>query len=222
MESDRIETATRSLNEMTSVCDTIILIDNNKFIELEPRLPMAEAFSLADQTMAGLIEGIVESISLPNLVNLNLADFRNIVGKGGLGMVGIGQSAAPAPDRAEEAVRSALGSPLFDADFAEAKGALIHVSGGPSMTVEEAGRVGQVVSDMIGHEARVGWGANVDPSIKDGLKVTIVMTGMRAPRLLSGLESTASALIDIESSFSSREKPLQIDLGLDQIETLED
>jgi len=221
-ESDRIETATRSFNEITRVCDTIILIDNNKFIELEPRLPMAEAFSLADQTMANLIEGIVESISLPNLVNLNLADFRNIVGKGGLGMVGIGQSAAPAPNRAEEAVRSALGSPLFDADFAEAKGALIHVSGGPGMTVEEAGRVGQVVSDMIGHDARVGWGANVDPSIKDGLKVTIVMTGMRAPRLLGGLESTASALIDIESSFSSREKPLQINLGLDQIETLED
>lgn len=220
-ETDRIEMATRALNEMTNVCDTIVLIDNNKFVELAPRLSMADVFSLADQTMANLIEGIVESISLPNLVNLNLADFRSIIGKGGVGIVGVGKSAAPVPNRAEEAVRSALGSPLFDADYAEAKGALIHVSGGPSMTVDEANHVGQIVSNMIGHGAHVSWGANVDPSFEDGLKVTIVMTGMRSPRLLSGVESMASKLYDIESSFSSREKPLRIDLGLDQIENFE-
>ena len=220
MENERVETATRSLKELTSVCDTIVLMDNNKFIGMESGSPAAEAFSLADTAMANLIEGIVESILLPNLVNLNLADFRNIVGKGGLGIVGVGKSGAPSQNRAEEAVRNALGSPLFDADYAEAKGALIHVTGGPSMTVEEARHVEQIVSNMIGHDARVGWGANIDPSIEDGLEVTIVMTGMRSPRLLSGLGNMLSELYDVESSFPSHEKPLQIDLGLDQIETL--
>ena len=219
-ESERLETASRSLKELTSVCDTIVLMDNNKFGDSTLRVPAAEAFSLADSAMVNLIEGIVESISLPNLVNLNLADFRNIVGKGGLGIVGVGKSGAPSQNRAEEAVRNALGSPLFDVDYAEAKGALIHVTGGPSMTVEEAKHVEQIVSNMIGHDARVGWGANIDPSFEDGLEVTIVMTGMRSPRLLSGLGNMLSELYDVESSFPSHEKPLQIDLGLDQIETL--
>lgn len=219
-ESHRTEIATRSLKELTSVCDTIVLIDSNKFIELTPRLPVAEAFSLADKTMANVIEGIVESISMPSLVSLNWADFRNVVGNGGLGTVGVGRSGAPSQNRAEDAVRNALSNPSFDADFAGAKGALIHVAGGPSMTFEEAKHVEQIVSNMMGHDARVGWGANVDPSIEDGLEVTIVMTGVRSPRLLSGLGNMLSELYDVESSFPSHEKPLQIDLGLDQIETI--
>lgn len=219
-ESDRVETASRSLRELTSVCDTIVLMDSNKFMDLAPGLPAAEVFNLADNATVDLIEGIVESVSLPNLVNLDLADFRSIVGKGGLGIVGVGKSGSLSLNRAEEAVHNALGSPLFDADYAEAKGALIHVTGGPSMTVEEAKHVEQIVSNMIGHDARVGWGANIDPGLEDGLEVTIVMTGMRSPRLLSGLGSMLSELYDVESSFPSSEKPLQIDLGLDQIETL--
>lgn len=219
-ESNRIEIAAQSLKELTSVCDTIVLIDINKFIELMPNLPTTEAFSLADKTMANVIEGIVESISMPNLASLDWADFRNIVGMGGLGTVGVGRSGALSQNRAEEAVHNALSSPFFDADFAGAKGALVHVTGGPNMTFEEAKHVEQIVSNMMGHDARVGWGANIDPRIEDNLEVTIVMTGVRSPRLLSGMGNMLSELYDVESSFSSHEKPLQLDLGLDQIETI--
>lgn len=219
-EKSRIGHATRALNEMRRVCDTVVVIDSNKLMKSAPRLPMTEAFGVADQMLANMIKGIVETLTTPSLINLDFADFKTIVRKGGIAVVGVGES--DSSNRAEEAVRNALRNPLLNAHHARAKGALIHVSGDPNMTIEEANRVGEIVTETIGHNALVSWGARVNPHTEGALKVTVVMTGMRSPRMLSRFRNMMPGLYNIESSFSEPEKPLPVDLGLDQIENSED
>jgi len=220
IEKGRIEYAAFALNEMRRSCDTVVVIDNNKLMELVPHLPINEAFKVADQVLANMIQGIVETISAPSLINLDFADFRTIVRKGGVAVVGVGES--DAPNRAEEAVRNALRSPLLDVDYAGATGALIHVCGDNQMTIEEANRVGEIVTEMMGHDALVIWGARANPKTDGFLKVTLVMTGVHSPKILRGFGTLMPKLYDIESSYSEPEKQLQVDLGLDQIENFDE
>jgi len=219
-EKGQMRDVTRALHEMRRVCDTVVVVDGTKLLELTPQLPMTEAFKIADQTLANMIKGIVETLTTPSLINLDFADFKTIIKKGGIAVVGVGES--DAPDRAEEAVRNALRTTLINANYAKAKGALVHVSGGANMTVEEANRVGEIVTEIFGQNAPVSWGARVNSQTKGALKVTLVMTGVRSPYKLSRFVNLMPKLYDIESSFSEREKPLRIDLGLDQIESFED
>jgi cell division protein FtsZ len=193
-------------------------IDNNKLIELAPQLPLNETFKVADQVLANMIKGVVETISTPSLVNLDFADFRTIVTKGGVAVVGVGES--DAPNRAEEAVRNALRSPLLDVNYGGATGALIHVCGGNQMTIEEANRVGEIVTEMMDNHASVIWGARVNPSLEDVLRVTLVMTGVQSRQILSEFGTMPPQLFDIDPC-AEPEEQLPIDLGLDQIEDFE-
>jgi len=220
VEKRRVKYAAFALNEMRRACDTVVVIDNKKLMELVPHLPTNKAFKVADQVLANMIQGIVETISAPSLINLDFADFRTIVRKGGVAVVGVGES--DAPNRAEEAVRNALRSPLLDVDYTGATGALIHVCGDNQMTIEEANRVGEIVTEMMGHDALVIWGARANPSTDGFLKVTLVMTGVHSPKILKGFGTIMQKLYDIESSYAEPEKTLSADLDLDQIENFEE
>jgi len=220
VEQSKVDSASRALREMLSVCDTVVVIDSSKILELRPGLPASEVFKVADRVLASMIQGIVETLTTPSLVNLDFAGFKHIVSKGGIAVVGVGES--DTPNRAEEAVRSALRTPLLDTDYSGAKGALIHVSGDPHMTIDEANRVREIVTETIGHDTLVSWGARVNPQTEGRLKVTIVMTGVNSSCKLGGFVDTMPKLYDLESSFSEPEKLLRIDLGLDQIENFED
>jgi cell division protein FtsZ len=178
-------------------------------------LPINEAFRVADQVLANMIKGIVETISAPSLINLDFADFKTIVKRGGIAVVGVGES--DAPNRAEEAVRNALRSPLLEVDYAGATGALIHVTGDAQMTIEEANRVGEIVTEMMDNHALVIWGARVSPEQQGKLKVTLVMTGVNSPHVLSGFGTIAPQLFNLEP-FAEPEKPSEIDLNLYQME----
>ncbi|MEM2319610.1 MAG: cell division protein FtsZ [Candidatus Bathyarchaeia archaeon] len=215
IEKGRVEYAAYALTEMRRHCDTVVAIDNNKIVHLAPHLPINEAFKLADQVLANMIKGIIETISAPSLINLDFADFRTIVKRGGLAVIGVGES--DSPNRAEEAVKNALRNPLLDVDYAGAKGALIHVSGDSSMTIEEANRVGEIVTEMMDEDALVIWGARVNPEQNGKLKVTVVMTGVNSPHILNGLGVIAPQLFNLEP-FAEPEKTLNIDLNLYQME----
>jgi len=215
IERGRMEHAAFALTEMRRQCDTVVVIDNNKLMQLVPQLPINEAFRVADQVLANMIKGIAETISAPSLINLDFADFKTIVRKGGVAIVGVGES--DAPNRAEEAVRNALRSPLLDVDYMGAKGALIHVSGDNQMTIEEANRVGEIVAEMMDDDALVIWGARVNPELNGFLKVTLVMTGVNSPHLLSGFGAIAPQLFNLEP-YAEPEKPLDVKLGLYQLE----
>ncbi len=215
IEKGRIGYAANALTEMRRQCDTVVVIDNNKLMQLVPQLPINEAFRVADQVLANMIKGIVETITAPSLINLDFADFKTIVRRGGVAVVGVGES--DAPNRAEDAVRNALRSPLLDVDYAGATGALIHVTGDSQMTIEEANRVGEIVTEMMDNDALVIWGARVNPEQDGRLKVTLVMTGVNSPHILSGFGTIAPQLFNLEL-YSEPEKPLGINLNLYQME----
>jgi len=220
IEKGRMRNATHSLTELRRECDTVVVIDNNKLMQLVPQMPINEAFKVADQVLANMIKGIVETISTPSLINLDFADFKTIVKRGGIAVVGIGES--DAPNRAEEAVKNALRSPLLDIDYAGATGALIHVTGDNQMTIEEANRVGEIVTEMMHNDALVIWGARVNSQSSGTLRVTLVMTGVNSPNLLSGFGTIAPQLQNLEPYTNEPEKPLNIDLNLYQLENFED
>ena len=215
MEKGRTQLASKALTEMRRKCDTVVIIDNNRLVQLVPKLPMAEAFRVADQVLANMIKGIVETISTPSLINLAVADFKTVVRKGGLAVVGFGESSAP--NRAEEAVRNALSTPLLDVDSAGATRALIHVTGDSHMTIEEANHVGEIVTQMMDCNARVIWGARVNPQQAGKLKVTLVMTGINKSHAVASLAKIAPHLYNMEPR-AEPEKTLGIDLNLYQME----
>jgi cell division protein FtsZ len=215
IEKGRKEIAAKALAEMRRQCDTVVVVDNNKLMRQVPQLPINEAFKVADQVLVSMIDGIVETISAPSLINLDFADFKTIVKRGGVAFVGVGES--DAPNRAEDAVRNALKSPLLGIDCAGATGALVHVTGDRQMTIEEANRVGEIVTEMMDDSAQVIWGARVSPEQTGKIKVTLVMTRADSLSSLNGMSKIAPGLFNLEP-YAGPEKPLDLKLNLAQME----
>lgn len=182
LERNRMEKAKAGLARLQENTDTAVVIDNQKLMELVPDLPLEEAFGVADEVLAGFVKGITETIALPSLINLDYADVRSIICNGGVALVGIGE--ATGGERAEEAIKNALNSPLLEVEWAGATGALIHITGGPDMSLAEANNVGEQVSSKMTEDATVIWGARVDPRLSGILRVMLILTGVKSPQLL--------------------------------------
>jgi cell division protein FtsZ len=215
-ERARLTVAAQGLSEMRRFCDTVVVIDNNKLMELVPQLPINEAFNVADGILANMVGGITNIISMPSLINLDFADFRTIIRRGGLALVGIGES--DAPNRAEEAVRSALQCPLLDVNYDGAHGALIHVSGNDSLTLAEASQVAEIVTERLDEEALVIWGARIDERLDKSMKVTLVLTGIDSPYIYTGYTGIPSDLDNAETDLEFDQR-INLDLRLEQLET---
>jgi cell division protein FtsZ len=134
-----------------------------------------------------MIKGIVETIAVPSLVNLDYADVRAIMTNGGVAAIGVG--ASDTNSRVEEAVQGALSNPLLDISYKGATGALIHVAGGPDMTLDEINRIGELVTESLDEDANVIWGARVSESMKGKLTVMTIMTGVKSPWILGKMDS---------------------------------
>lgn len=185
----RTENALAGLERLSSVVDTVITIPNDRLLELVPRLPVQTAFKVADSVLASAIRGITEIITRPGLVNLDFNDLRTILKGGGVALIGIGESESD--NRAEDAVMEAINSPLLRVDIAGATGALINVTGGPDMTVSEAQKASEIVQKTISPNARIIWGANIDPTMQATIRVLLVVTGVKSPQIL-GASSAGS------------------------------
>ncbi len=182
MEKARIYKAESGLYELRQVSDTVIVIDNNRLLEIAGKLPIAQAFSVADEVVSTMIKGIVETIALPSLVNLDYADVKSIMSKGGVAIIGVGE--ASNENRAESAVRKALNNPLLDVDYRGATGALLHVTGGPDMTLEESNLVGEFVTKELSKDAQVIWGARIDPKFEGKIRIMTIITGVQSSNIL--------------------------------------
>ena len=181
------------MERLRSVADTVIVIPNDKLLELVPRLSLNAAFKVADEILMRSIKGITEIITKPGLVNLDFNDLKTIMKGGGVAMIGLGE--AESDNRAEEAVNEALNSPLLEVDISDATGALVNVTGGNDMTVSEAEAVAEEVHSRISSNARIIWGATIDPSIERRLRVMIVVTGVRSKQILGpGSEQKGSEI----------------------------
>lgn len=182
IEGARILKAEEGLAKLREVCDTVIVIENQKLVELAGNRPLKEAFGVADGLIATMIKGITETISQPSLVNLDYADVRTIMRAGGVATIGVGES--DSENRAQEAISRALSHPLLDVDYAGAKGALIQVIGGDDMKLEEISQIGETVSQHMDPEATVMWGARILPEYSGKIQVITIVTGVNSPYIL--------------------------------------
>ena len=193
-EIGRIEKAKEGLNLLKQYADTLVVIDNNRLLEIAPDLPIIEAFSVADEVLASMVKGITETISLPSLINLDFADVRTILSTGGVAIVGVGESNGK-EHRVEEAINDALNLPLLDVDIDGAKGALIHVCGGNDMTLAEANSVAQkIYGKMDVNNSMVIWGARVSDEFNGYLRVMLLITGIQSPQIFGNNPGAQSNL----------------------------
>ncbi|MCX6801901.1 MAG: cell division protein FtsZ [Candidatus Diapherotrites archaeon] len=182
----RTENALDGLAKLREHVDTVIVIPNDKILEIAPDLPVNAAFKVADEVLTNAVKGITEMVTKPGLINLDFADLRTILRKGGAAMIGLGEShSEEASDaRALEAVENALTSPLLDVDISHAKRALVNVVGGADMTLREAEMIVETVSSKIDADAHIIWGAMVDSQMpKNRIQAMVVVAGGKFPYL---------------------------------------
>jgi cell division protein FtsZ len=180
-----MENALDGLNKMRLICDTTIVIPNDKLLELVPKLPVDAAFKVADEVLMQTIKGLTEIITKPGLVNLDYADIMTVMNEGGVAFVGIGEGNADEDDRVKAAVHEAMNSPMLgEIDLKEARGALIRVVGGSDMTVGEAQRVAEIVTNSVSARARIIWGCSIDPELEGIIKVLLIVTGAKSKYIM--------------------------------------
>ncbi|MBN2453983.1 cell division protein FtsZ [Candidatus Woesearchaeota archaeon] len=190
IERARIDKAEFGLQQLRQVSDTVIVIDNNRLVQIAGNLPIQQAFAVANELIATMIKGIVETIAVPSLVNLDYADVKAIMSNGGVAAIGVG--ASDTNNRVDEAVNGALSNPLLDISYKGATGALIHICGGPDMTLDEVNRIGELVTESLDEDANVIWGARIADNMKGKLTVMTIMTGVKSPWILGKMDSRAA------------------------------
>ncbi len=183
----RIENANIGLDKMESIVDTLIVIPNDKLLEIVPDLPLQTAFKVADEILTNAVKGTAELVTKAGLVNLDFADVRTIMTNGGVSLIGVGES--DSENRAFEAVEKALNNPLLDVDVSDAKGALVNIIGGPDLSLEESKVVMEEVGKHLGESARMIWGAQISPDMEKTVRVMVIITGVRSPQIKGYSES---------------------------------
>jgi cell division protein FtsZ len=177
IERVRIKVAQQGIEELRKKVDTLIVIDNNRLVKLFPNLQIENAFQMADEITAKAIRGITETITQPSLINLDFADVRTIMRNGGLAMIGIGEGRGV--DRVKEVVENTIKNKLLDVDYSTSTGVLIHLTGGNDLTLGEANRIGELLTEMVPSNAYVAWGARLDPTYEGKVEAVAIFVGVR-------------------------------------------
>jgi len=199
MERARLLKAEDGLEKLKSVSDTVVVIDNNRLVELVPNLPIQDAFKVADEVIARTVSGITETITQPSLINLDYADVRSVMGNKGLSVIAVGESKGV--DRVKEAVSDTLKNALLDVDIAGASGALIHITGGAELTLGEATAIGELLTERIDPKATVIWGSRVDPTMENKVEVIAIFTGVHSPYLNSSKSKSSAQEDDLDIGY---------------------
>ena len=186
--NSRYENAVVGLEKLENVVDTLIVIPNDKLLELAPDLPLHTAFKVADEILTNAVKGIAELVTRTGLVNLDFADIKTIMGKGGVAMIGVGES--DTEGRAQEAVDKALNNPLLDVEINGATGALVNISGGHDMTLDEAKKVVETISERLEEDAKIIWGAQIYEDLEKTIRVMLIATGVKSPQIFGRNQGT--------------------------------
>jgi cell division protein FtsZ len=177
--------AERGVEELRAACDTVIVIPNDRLLEvLDRSTSMVDAFKIADDVLRQGVQGITDLITTPGLINLDFADVRTVMQDAGSALMGIGY--ATGPNRAREAAERALGSPLIDAEIVRARGILLSISGGDDLSLVEVNEAAEVVRQTATDETNIIIGATVDPRLTGQVWVTVVATGLGGMRRRAG------------------------------------
>ncbi|AEH06997.1 cell division protein FtsZ [Methanothermococcus okinawensis] len=209
IERARLKKADEGLANLTERCDTVIVIDNNRLVDFVPNLPINEAFKVADEIIAQAVKGITETISKKSLINIDYADVRSIMTDGGVAMIGVGEvDYETKGDRVEKVVKDTLSCPLLDVDYKGATGALIHITGGPDLTLGEANRIGEGITENMEPSANVIWGARIDPAMEGCIRVMAIITGVKSSSIFGSGDMPRRRIIP---KSSQKSKSLGID-----------
>lgn len=179
--SRRYDNAMLGLEKMEKHVDTLIVIPNEKLLEIAPNLPLHTAFKLADEVLTNAVKGITELVTKNGLINLDFADIKSVMTDAGMAMIGLGE--ADSENRAEESVERALNNPLLDVDLKNASGALVNVTGGADMTLEDAKKIVSKVSETLDDDAKIIWGAQIMDDLNKVIKTMVVITGVRSEQI---------------------------------------
>jgi cell division protein FtsZ len=193
--NSRYRNAQYGMDQLSKFVDTLIVIPNDKLLELAPKLPIATAFKIADEILTNSVKGIAELITRAGLVNLDFADIRTVMTQGGVAMIGVGES--DSENRAMEAIEKALNNPLLDVDLRGANGALVNVSGGHDLTLDEAKLIVGKVNEMLDEDAKIIWGAQIYEYFQKLVRVMVIVTGVDSPQI-SGRKNPDKFKKDIE------------------------
>ena len=172
----RAEQAQMGISELREKVDTLIVIPNDRLLQVvEKQTSVMEAFRIADDVLRQGVQGITDLITVPGLVNLDFADVRTIMRDAGSALMGIGE--ADGPNRAAEAARAAVSSPLLEASIEGAMGILLNISGGPDIGLFEVNEAAEVVTGAADQNANVIFGAVIDEGLGGRVRVTVIATG---------------------------------------------
>ena len=202
----RIENAMMGLERMESVVDTLIVIPNDKLLELAPELPLHTAFKIADEILTNAVKGITELVTKSGLVNLDFADIKAVMVDGGVSLIGVGES--DSQNRAIEAVEKAIQNPLLDVDISNATGALVNIIGGPDMSLDECKTIIETVGNQMSEDAKLIWGAQISDDMEKSIRVLLIITGVKSAQIV-GHRDTIEA---------RRHQEIEEELGIDFLE----
>lgn len=196
LEGARIVKAEEGLAALRLVCDTAIVIENDKLLEYAGNVSIQSAFKVLDEMIAGMIKGITETITLPSLVNLDYSDIKSVMQSGGVAAIGFGE--AKGKNRVKEAATKALTNPLLEIDYSDSKGALIEIKGGPDLKLDEISTVCETVAAELKFGAKVLWGARILPELEGKIEVIVIITGVKSPYILGPLKNKQDAIREMK------------------------
>ncbi|ABZ84621.1 cell division protein ftsz [Heliomicrobium modesticaldum Ice1] len=168
--------AERGISELRAAVDTLIVIPNDRLLQVvDKHTPMNEAFRLADDILRQGVQGISDLIAVPGLINLDFADVKTIMSDTGSALMGVGY--ASGEHRAIDAVKKAISSPLLETSIEGAKGVLMNITGGINLGMLEVNEAAEIVTEVADPEANIIFGAVIDDSMEDEVRVTVIATG---------------------------------------------
>ncbi|HID72371.1 TPA: cell division protein FtsZ [Candidatus Micrarchaeota archaeon] len=182
LERVRLRKAQEAIGNLVQECDTVVVIDNNRLASYAPNLPINKAFELADSITTRAVTGISDTIMFPSLINVDYADVQSVMKGGGLSMISLGEGSGH--DMVESTVKDTLQHPLLDVDYEGAKGCLLHLEGGSDLTLGDAIRTGELMTQSFEDQASIKMGARINPHFREKLRITAIITGIKSPYIL--------------------------------------
>jgi cell division protein FtsZ len=206
--AQRREIAEAAWEQLAKNVDTIITIPNDRILQvIDKKTTLLDAFKIVDDVLRQGVQGIAELITVPALINVDFADIKTIMSNTGSALMGIGVGSGE--NRAIEAAKMAISSPLLEISIDGAHGILFTVTGGTDLTMNEVSEAAKIITSSAADDARVIFGANIDESIKDGVRITVVATGFDERRaIVDSLEEESTSFFGsgkyVPSSFLRR------------------
>jgi cell division protein FtsZ len=204
----RRQIADDGLKELSTKVDTLITIPNDRIWQIiDKKTPLLEAFGVVDEVLRQGVQGISELITLPGLINVDFADVKTIMQDSGSALMGMGE--ANGDNRAIEAAKAAIASPLLEMSIEGAKGILFTITGGSDLAMYEVSEAAKIITESVDNDARIIFGAVVDENLKDNIKITVVATGFDQGAPQNHLLRTSTSQPTATPNYFSPQKPKQ-------------